>query len=140
MGRLMCRASICSTSAHMQGNMQRNNMYSQHLLFCLRSDMLFSIELSKARESLGCLKKKCLPLGCGAARLRERPIARDADVGQPLLHHQAAGGALHDVHKVDVAIAHLAHLRTVNLCSHRCPTILVAPHSLFTKLMFPLPI
>lgn len=45
------------------------------------------------------------------SHLCEGPVVGDADVGQPLLHNQRPTGALHNVHKVDVAISHLPHLR-----------------------------
>lgn len=38
----------------------------------------------------------------------QRPaLADDPDVGERLLQHQGAGGALHDKHEVDVAVANL---------------------------------
>ena len=103
-------------SVLLQGSLQHSNLHLQQKLSCLPGHMLFYTKLSYARkETTGMLASiNLLALSqCGAARLRERPVARDADVGQPLLYHQAASGALYDVHKVDVAVTHLAHLRPV---------------------------
>ena len=42
--------------------------------------------------------------------LRKAPAVRNADVGQTLLDYHSSRRTLNDVHIVDVAIAHLAHL------------------------------